>query len=155
MRKELLAQLWAKDIKRNKGIDVFDSTRKREVVTYRALHVYMLKNTLRWSLHKIKSFYEDNGKSYDHTTALHALKMFEVYCKYDSELLMQMATITSDRKNDAVEYEILKTKLKYIHPSLYKELNELFQPLIERTIRKNTYELHQDIAKGKEKAYVL
>lgn len=155
MRKELLAQLWARDIKKNRNIDVFESTRRREVVTYRALHVYMLRNNLEWSLMKIRHFYEDNGKSYDHATALHALKMFEIYCKYDSDLLTEMDTITSSTKNDVIEYGVLKSKLKYIHPSLYKELNELLQPFIERTVKKNKYQLHQDNDKGKEKAYVL
>ena len=34
----------------------------------------------------IKEFFKNNGKPYDHATALHAYKNYEMYCKHNKNL---------------------------------------------------------------------
>ena len=38
------------------------------------------------TFHQIKEFYRKNGKTYDHATAIHSLKSFEVHRKYSKFL---------------------------------------------------------------------
>ena len=35
---------------------------------------------------QIRDFYESNGKSYDHTTAIHSLKAFEMHRRYNPKI---------------------------------------------------------------------
>ena len=141
MNKELQAQLWAQDIKKDKGVNVFSNTRRRDVVTYRALHVHLLKNNLKWTLYRIKDFYEANGKPYDHTTVLHALNMFEIYARYDRNIMVQLAVLGGNMDDNVGKHEMLKAKLNYVDPSLYDRVDETLNELMEDTAKINEEEL--------------
>lgn len=74
-------------IQRESGIDVFKNTRQREYVEYRALYNYILYKMRGLSLAQVAQTYIDNGKSYNHATVIHSLKMFDVYKRYNHRLL--------------------------------------------------------------------
>jgi len=80
------AQILYKQIKEVTGLDILKHTRKVEYVEARALFNFILYNTYGWSLHKIATFYNENGKKYDHSTVLHSLRTFDVYRKYSVNL---------------------------------------------------------------------
>jgi hypothetical protein len=80
------AQILYKQIKEVTSLDILKHTRKVEYVEARALFNFILYNTYGWSLHKIATFYNENGKKYDHSTVLHSLRTFDVYRKYSVNL---------------------------------------------------------------------
>ena len=65
------------------GIDVFDNTRQRKYIEMRSLLTFILRNHCDMTFHDIKNFYISKGKSYDHTTAIHSFKTFEVHRSYN------------------------------------------------------------------------
>jgi hypothetical protein len=84
--KTLYAQQAARMIKLITGIDVFENSRRREVVETRALLVYILREVENMSLFGIRDFFRANGKEYDHSTVLHAQKSYPMYSKYNRKL---------------------------------------------------------------------
>tara|TARA_R100000951_G_C2621779_1_gene174725 strand:- start:272 stop:730 length:459 start_codon:yes stop_codon:yes gene_type:complete len=145
MRNETRAQLWARNIKKLKGIDVFEDTRRREVVTYRALHVTMCKNTLKWTLTQIAKYYKSNGKSgYDHATVLHALRQFDIYCYYDKGLLDTMTSISGMDAQSSAELSTLVAKLKYIDSEFYSNIAFCIADAYEQTSIKHLKALEKE-----------
>jgi len=152
MRNEIKAQLWARQIKHIKGIDVFENTRRREIVTYRALHVYMLRNVLAMSLNGIAQFYIKNGKSgYDHATVLHAINMFDSYCYYDKGIIETMSAMTHDIAEKEVHLELLLTKVKYIDTKHYQKINDCIEEAYMETLIEN----EKRIAQGVQKKHLM
>jgi hypothetical protein len=84
--KTLYAQQAARVLKLITGIDVFENTRRREVVETRALLVYILREVENMSLFTIRDFFRANGKEYDHSTVLHAQNSYPMYAKYNKKL---------------------------------------------------------------------
>ena len=82
----LFAQQTARTIKILSGIDVFENTRRKDVIETRSLLVYILKSVENMTLESIKEFFTDNGKAYDHSTALHAYNNYDMYCKTNKNL---------------------------------------------------------------------
>lgn len=68
------------------GVDVFENKRTRYNIEARSLLNFILRNHFDMTFHQIKEFYEKNGKRYDHATAMHSLKSFEVHRKYSKFL---------------------------------------------------------------------
>ena len=76
----------AKNIIDISGIDVFKNSRKREYVEVRSLLTFMLRHHCRMTFHQIKDFYISKGKKYNHATAIHSLKAFEMNRRYNPKL---------------------------------------------------------------------
>lgn len=88
------AQRYARTIKKISGIDLFHKTRVRENVYMRCIFNHALYNTYNWGLSKIAKFYRDNGyERYDHTTVWHSISMFDIYVKYEPNLLQIYQTV--------------------------------------------------------------
>jgi len=157
MTQEVVAQTWARMIKKSTGKNVFANTRRRDVVTYRSLHVHMCRKTLKWSLQRICDFYKSNGKkSYDHATVLHAQKMFEQYCYYDKELMETMEVLSGITTNDDAILQSLQAKLNYIDPEFYGSISNCMEEAFNLTSLKNQETVQQDIKRKKEeKLYAL
>lgn len=80
------AQLYARSIKQITGINVFEQTRRREVVEHRSVLVHILRDVEKYTFYQIRDIFESNGKSYDHSTALFAFRQFNMYSKYNPKL---------------------------------------------------------------------
>jgi len=76
----------AKNIIDISGIDVFDNSRKRKYIEMRSLLTFILRHHCNMKFKEIKNFYEANGKSYDHATAIHSLRAFEMHRRYNENL---------------------------------------------------------------------
>ena len=76
----------AKNIIDISGIDVFKNSRKREYVEVRSLLTFMLRHHCNMKFTDIRDFYKSKGKSYDHATAIHSLKAFEMHRRYNPKL---------------------------------------------------------------------
>jgi len=157
MRSEIKAQTWARSIRKTTGYNVFENTRRREIVTYRSLHVVMCRKNLGWSLERIGKFYRDNGKkSYDHATVLHAERMFEQYCFYDKELMNTMQVLSDMVDDNSIKLSSLQTKLKYIDPEFYDAVDNCMAEAFRLTSLKNEEKIQEDKKrKEEEKLYAL
>jgi len=76
----------AKDIIDISGINVFENSRKRKYIEMRSLLTFMLRHHCDMKFKDIRDFYEANGKSYDHATAIYSLKAFEMHRRYNDKL---------------------------------------------------------------------
>jgi len=156
MKEEHKAQLWARFILKNNKVNVFAHTRDRRIVTYRALHVHMLRNVLGWGLEKISRFYKDNGKkSYDHATVLHALKMFDIYCKYDKDLQTTFDLISDQDTDRRFKLQALKSKLDYIDQDYYTHVDECLERWYKQTTKDLEVRLQQERKRKEELKYAL
>jgi hypothetical protein len=76
----------AKHIIEISGIDVFKNTRQRKYVEMRSLLTFMLRYHCDMTFHDIRDFYISNGKNYNHATAIHSLKAFEMHRRYNHNI---------------------------------------------------------------------
>ena len=106
--------------------ELFAETRKRNVIEHRALLCYILRNNLKMTFESIADFFVDNGKSYDHSTAIHSCKMYPTYRKYNKNLyeLEKLFVVY-----DEVEYEEISSMQLIMKRN--KELEELLRDLKE------------------------
>ncbi len=68
------------------GIDVFKNSRQRKYVEIRSLLTFMLRYHCDMTFHDIRDFYISNGKNYNHATAIHSLKAFEMHRRYNHNI---------------------------------------------------------------------
>lgn len=102
------------------SVNVFQNSRKREIVEYRSLLCYILRYNLDMKWENIASFMKLNGKDFDHATAIHSVKMYEVY-KINNKRLEVL------RKKFKP-----KTKDEFITESKLEELTDRFKKLEEK-----------------------
>ena len=108
--------------------ELFAETRKRNVIEHRALLCYILRNNLKMTFESIADFFVANGKSYDHSTAIHSCKMYPTYRKYNKKLyeLEKLFVVY-----DEVEYEeissmqLIMKRNKELEDKQYKLINDI------------------------------
>jgi hypothetical protein len=61
------------------GINIFERSRKREIVEMRSLFFYILRNKLDMGLTEISRYFEDSASSINHATVIWSLKNYDVY----------------------------------------------------------------------------
>jgi hypothetical protein len=103
-------------------LDIFKNTRKREFVEARALVVYLLRAKLfmRW-IH-IAKYFNENGKSMDHSTCIHLYKMYPNYKFYNEKLSTLEKFFTFKNKNNYDEidrFHYLETKIADLQDENY------------------------------------
>lgn len=59
-------------------LNIFENTRKREVVDARSLYCYILRKDLNYTLYQVRDIFRSQGKNYDHATVMHNVKIYEV-----------------------------------------------------------------------------
>jgi len=94
------------------GINIFERSRKREIVEMRSLFFYILKNKLDMGLTEMSRYFEDSASSINHATIIWALKNYEIYKS------------SNKRIQEIEEMIILKTSMniKGINRETYLEL---------------------------------
>ena len=68
------------------GINVFQRSRKREIVEMRSLLFYILKNKLNMGLTEIARYFRESGTSINHATVIWSLKNYDIYKKTNKKL---------------------------------------------------------------------
>jgi hypothetical protein len=68
------------------GVNIYDNTRKRDNVEYRGLLCHLLRNKLHMRWTNIALFMQRKGKAFDHASAIHSVKMYQVYKNYNNQL---------------------------------------------------------------------
>lgn len=76
----------ASEIKKELGINIYEETRKRPVVSARTLFVYMLRKDWGFTLHRIRNIFIDNNKNMHHATLIHSIKLYSLTRKEEPKL---------------------------------------------------------------------
>ena len=118
--------------------NLFKESRERSIIEHRALLCYLLRNNLKMTFDGIAKFMIENGKSYDHSTVIHAVNMYPTYRKYNKKL-----------------YELEKLFVVY-NEIEYEEISAM-QLIMKRNseLEAEHYELINKIGKQKEQTYLL
>ena len=125
------------------GVDVFENKRTRYNIEARSLLNFILRNHFDMTFHQIKEFYEKNGKRYDHATAMHSLKSFEVHRKYSKFLdkwLDDIQLLMKDKTN--IRKGLLINTLETFNHTeitkLYKVVNKIRDGKEQKEKKRNT-----------------
>jgi hypothetical protein len=128
----------AKKLKDITKINVFDDTRKREVIEIRMLLCYLLRQKLGMRWVNIAKFFSNNGKKMTHATAIHCYKMYPVYKKHNNKLaeIERMFSWKSDLTYDEID------RIHFLESQIKSLQDKLDTPLIQllHKIPKNRYD---------------
>jgi hypothetical protein len=121
----------AKQINKVANVDVFENTRRREVVEARSLLSFILYKYEKMTLQQIGNLFKDKGRSGNHTTVLHAIKSFETHKKYNSKIQEWLLDITIKLKNNDAKKEFIKHKVNFLDTKdvekIAKEVDKMTQ----------------------------
>lgn len=109
------------------GCDVFSNSRKREVVEARALLNHIYRNVCGMTWHSIARIYKSKGKSYDHSTALHSVKSYDIYEKYNKTLYeIRILVMASDRTSTtSIRKEFIKEHITRMNSDVVESVYEI------------------------------
>ena len=118
------------------GVNIFQKTRVRNVIEHRAFFCYLLKTKFDLGPSAISAFIRTQPKlkSYDHATAIHALKKFKIYKTYREEY-----------------FDTLESYFEISPDADYKELPKLERLLNQYKEIKNKYNQANNKIKKYEK----
>ena len=118
------------------NVNIFKHTRSRNVVDARSVFCYIVRSEYSLSLHSIADYFIKNGKPYDHSTAVHSIKNFEIVRKYDKRVEQVVAAILKDTDQDAhTKYllnEILTTTDKQTKTRINRILSTVYTSNLEQ-----------------------
>lgn len=112
------------------GINVYKNTRKSEYVEYRSLYNYILWKVMKKSLTWIRNHYKENGKNYDHATVIHSLKMFDIYKKYNKNIMPLFNELCQFNDTVLEEIAFIDTTLQNMNKDEVKKVSKLVNELL-------------------------
>lgn len=62
-------------------LNIFENSRKREVVDARSLYCYILRKDFNYTLHRIRDIFIASGRSSTHSTVIHNVNIYDVVLK--------------------------------------------------------------------------
>ena len=104
----------AKEINKIAKLDVFQNTRKREVVEARSLLSFILYKYEKMTLQEIGNLFKQKGRSGNHTTVLHSIKSFEKNNKYNNRIQRWLLKITRQLRDIDAKREFIKHKVNFL-----------------------------------------
>ena len=122
----------ARELEELSGLSPFRHTRQRAYIDVRATLTFLLYNNLNFTLAELSRFYKSNGKPYDHATALHALKNFETYRRYNSNIDKWLETFQDTNQHTRLQKSMIKQNLNYLSPNSIKRLNKIVTIMYDR-----------------------
>ena len=117
------------------GVDVFKNTRKTEYVEYRSLYNYILWKVMKKSLTWIRDNYKENGKNYDHATVIHSIKMFDIYKKYNKNIMPLFNELCQFNNTVLEEIAFIDTALHNMKTESVKEVSALVNELLTQNFK--------------------
>jgi hypothetical protein len=110
-------------IKQITGVDIFQETRKQEVVEYRAVANLFLNKIMGYSLMDIVRWYQSNGKNSHHATIIFSINNYDIYKKYNNDLEKMFNTLLSSTTSTTSIADLIR-EVKDLNQ---KELNDLMK----------------------------
>ena len=95
----------ALQIKNLINVNVFDQSRKQNVVDARSLYCYILRKDYNFTLYEVRDIFRNNGKSFDHSSVHHNVLLFEEVRKR-KEIINEARTIILSRLDP--KYKLLE-----------------------------------------------
>jgi len=120
-------------IKQISGVDIFQETRKQEVVEYRAVANLFLNKILGYSLMDIVRWYQSNGKNSHHATIIFSINNYDIYKKYNKDLEKMFNTLLSSTTSTTSIADLI-IEVKDLNQ---KELNDLMKYVQTKKYQKN------------------
>ena len=121
-----------RQIKSVTGLDIFRNTRKNDYIEARALFNFILYNTYGFTFAKIAKFYKDNNKSYDHATALHSIKNFDMYRRFSPQVNEWLEAIEDTDLGDEATQALAKQHITFLNNNNLKTAYEYIKTLYEQ-----------------------
>jgi|TARA_R100000231_G_scaffold114889_1_gene85386 hypothetical protein len=112
------------------GINIFEDSRKKNIVEMRSLLIYILREKLGMRWVNIALFLKANNKPVNHATLIHSVKNFEMY-KKDNKQIQEIYNIFSFRSNLGVD-EI--DRIHYLENKCSTLQKKLENPLVKLVI---------------------
>lgn len=116
------------------NVNIFKHTRSRNVVDARSVFCYIVRNEYSLSLHSIADYFIKNGKPYDHSTAVHSIKNFEIVRKYDKRVEQVVAAILKDTDQDAHTKYLLNEILEKADKATKTRTNRMLSTVYTSTL---------------------
>tara|TARA_R100000152_G_C6756299_1_gene180076 strand:+ start:544 stop:996 length:453 start_codon:yes stop_codon:yes gene_type:complete len=125
-----------KEIELLSGYNIFESTRRREVVEIRSLLYTVLKKFYRFTLREIQDLAAEYNYTMNHASVIHSLNSFEIYSKYSPHLLEWYHAVVQDLEEDvaAERIDFIKPKLKYLSEDDLLKLSTIVKEMYEEAI---------------------
>jgi hypothetical protein len=120
-------------IKQISGVDIFQETRKQEVVEYRAVANLFLNKIMGYSLMDIVRWYQSNGKNSHHATIIFSINNYDIYKKYNKDLEKMFNTLLSSTTSTTSIADLIR-EVKDLNQ---KELNDLMKYVQTKKYQKN------------------
>jgi chromosomal replication initiation ATPase DnaA len=67
----------AEDINAELNLNLYENSRRLELVDARSIYCYILHKELNYTLYKIRDSLREKGKNYDHASVLHSVRIFD------------------------------------------------------------------------------
>ena len=118
-----------------KDLDLFENSRKRDVVESRAVFTYILYKFYNMGCTQIRDLYRSQGKAMDHATVLHALRNWEIYVLNNASLedLVIAVMTNTEFEKDQDKIRWITSKLNYLNSEqvqeVYEEVEQKFTEL--------------------------
>ena len=116
------------------NVNIFKHTRSRNVVDARSVFCYIVRTEYSLSLHSIADYFIKNGKPYDHSTAVHSIKNFEIVRKYDKRVEQVVAAILKDTDQDAHTKYLLNEILEKADKATKTRTNRMLSTVYTSTL---------------------
>ena len=121
----------ANKIKELTGLNVFENTRRRNVIEVRSLLCHLLRSKLgmRWT--SIAYFFQENGKHITHATVINSVNTYSSHKKYNKNLrkIESIFTFKDDIHIDEIN------KVQYLEDKCEKLEAQLDLPLVKMVKR--------------------
>ena len=128
----LFAQETSRVLKKITGINIFENSRKQHIIEVRSLFVYIMRTVEYMTYYNIRDFFENNGKAYDHTTAMHAYNNYSMYSNYNKKLDEYYNLILQSTKS----INSRKLLAKALIDSEKPEMAEIFTYMYKKSLTK-------------------
>jgi|TARA_R100000482_G_scaffold103548_1_gene46377 hypothetical protein len=117
-------------------IEIFKNSRRRENVEVRSLLYTVLKKFYRFSLREIQDLAEEHNYYITHASVIHSLNSFEIYAKYNTNLMDWYNVIVVELEEDvaAARIDFIKPKLKYLSEEDLLKLSTIVKEMYEEAI---------------------
>ena len=120
------------------NVNIFKHTRSRNVVDARSVFCYIVRTEYSLSLHAIADYFVKNGKPYDHSTAVHSIKNFEIVRKYDKRVEQVVAAILKDTDQDAHTKYLVNEILDKADQKTKTRTNRILSTVYTSTLKQKT-----------------
>jgi hypothetical protein len=129
----------AKQLIELSGVNLFQNSRRREVIEVRSVFIKILKEHIGMTFYGIKDYFCDNNKCIDHTTVMYSNTMFDVYIKYNPKLkewydFIVNALFDTTEKNLLNKKNDLLNNIEYLSEENLDNVSEYVDSLVTEQI---------------------